>query len=244
MSDLSDHGFTSPAMDEEAMHAFRNQWQVYSKVVDHNYLFHREACAALHAELMQINRPFRFLDLACGDARTTVAALQGTHVSHYHGIDLSAPALEMARRNVQILSCPAKLEQNDFVSAMNQRLEPVDVVWIGLSLHHLQTTGKRNLMRAVRSAVGDDGLFMIYEPICREKESRVAYLERLERINHAAWAALTPEEWDIIATHVRSADLPESPEAWTQLGRDAGFSTVRELFTDANELYAVFNFQP
>ena len=244
MGDPPNHGFASPAMDEEAMHAFRNQWQVYSKVVDHNYLFHQEACAALRAELMQIDRPFRFLDLACGDARTTVAALQGTHVSRYHGIDLSAPALEMARRGVQNLSCPAELEQNDFVTAMNQRSEPVDVVWIGLSLHHLQTTGKRNLMRAVRSAVGDDGLFMIYEPICGAGESRTAYLERLERINHAAWSALTPEEWDIIATHVRSADLPESPEAWTQLGRDAGFSTVRELITDANQLYAVFSFRP
>ena len=63
----------------------------------------------LHRELVTgVNQPFRFLDLACGDARLTVAALQGTPVIHYHGIDLSAPALAMARQTVKSLACPAE----------------------------------------------------------------------------------------------------------------------------------------
>jgi hypothetical protein len=50
-------------------------------------------------------------------------------------------------------------------------------------------------MRDVRSAVGDGGLFLIYEPVCHEGESRPAYLDRFEQTNHSTWAALTPEEW-------------------------------------------------
>ena len=155
----------SPVLDERAMQTFRHQWQVYSKVVDNEYLSHQAVGAVLHRELVaEVNRPFRFLDLACGDARLTVAALQGTPVVHYHAIDLSAPALALARQTVEALTCPAELEQGDFVSAMRERPEPADVVWIGLSLHHLQTPDKKVLMREVRAAVGDGGRFLIYEP--------------------------------------------------------------------------------
>src|SRR5215467_9107822 len=139
---------TSPVMDEQAMQAFRHQWQIYSKVVDKDYLSHQAVQAVLHQELVaDVNRPFRFLDLACGDARLTVAALQGTPVIHYHGIDLSAPALAIARQTVKALACPFDLEQEDFVSAMRARRESADVVWIGLALHHLQTPDKGVLMR-------------------------------------------------------------------------------------------------
>src|SRR5215472_12329397 len=219
-----------PVMDEQAMEAFRHQWQIYSKVVDNDYLSHQAVHAVLHREFVtDVNRPFCFLDLACGDARLTVAALQGTPVTQYHGLDLSAPALAMARETVKALACPVELEQEDFVSAMRGRREAADVVWIGLSLHHLQTPDKGVLMREVRAAVGDGGRFLIYEPVCDEGESRPAYLDRFEQINHLGWAALTPKEWAIMLAHVRAADIPEPPSVWARLGRDAGFSDVCDL---------------
>jgi len=179
----------SPVLDEQAMQTFRHQWQVYSKVVDNDYLSHQAVSAVLHRELVaEVNRPFRFLDLACGDARLTVAALQGTPVIHYHGIDLSAPALALARQTVEALTCPVELEQGDFVSAMRERPEPADVVWIGLSLHHLQMPDKQVLMREVRAAIGDGGRFLIYEPVRYEGESRPAYLDRFEQTAHSTWA--------------------------------------------------------
>src|SRR6266851_1746463 len=153
----------SPLMDEQAMEAFRHQWQIYSKVVDNDYLSHH----AVHA-------------------------------------------------------CPVELEQEDFVSAMRARREPADIVWIGLALHHLQTPDKGALMREVRAAVGDGGRFLIYEPFCSEGESRPAYLDRFEQVNHSAWAALTSEEWAAMLAHVRAADFPEPASVWAQLGRDAG----------------------
>ena len=235
----------APLMDEQAMEAFRHQWQIYSKVVDNDYLSHQAVHAVLHRELVtEVNRPFRFLDLACGDARLTVAALQGTPVTQYHGIDLSAPALAMARQTVEALACPFELEPEDFVSAMRARREPADVVWIGLALHHLQTPDKGVLMREVRAAVGDGGRFLIYEPVRNEGESRPAYLDRFEQVNHSAWAALTSEEWAAMLGHVRAADFPEPSSVWAQLGRDAGFREVCELFTDPTGFYKVFCFRP
>ena len=125
----------SPVLDEQAMEAFRHQWQVYSKLVDNDYLSHQAVHAVLHRELVtDVNRPLRFLDLACGDARLAVAALQGTPVTQYHGIDLSAPALAMARQTVEALACPVELEQEDFVSAMRARREPA---WPCTTFRHL-----------------------------------------------------------------------------------------------------------
>jgi hypothetical protein len=73
---------------------FQQQWQLYCKVVANNYLFHREAYAWLHTILVnEVDRPFRFLDIACGDASATVDALKETRIAHYRGIDLCGEAL-------------------------------------------------------------------------------------------------------------------------------------------------------
>ena len=235
----------SPVVDEQAMQTFRHQWQAYSKLLDNDYLSTQAVRAVLHRELVtDVNRPFRFLDLACGDARLTVAALQETSVIHYHGIDLSAPALAMAAETVKGLACPVELEQTDFVAAMRDRPEPADVIWIGLSLHHLQTADKGVLMCEARAAVGDGGRFLIYEPTRREGEDRPAYLDRFEAAYRPVCAALTADEWASVVTHVRTADFPESPSGWADLGRAAGFADVRELFTDPGGCLTVYSFRP
>ncbi|MBX9622362.1 MAG: class I SAM-dependent methyltransferase [Gemmataceae bacterium] len=219
-------------------------WTAYRQAVDNNYFSHLEVGRELHRELSEVGRPFRFLDLACGDARTTAAALRGTAVAHYRGVDLSATALAAAREAVADLPCPAELEEADFAAGVLARRWPADVVWIGLSLHHLRTDEKGALMEGVRAAVGDDGRFLVYEPVCGEGEDRPAYFDRFEQTYHPLWPKLTAEEWTAVMTHIRAADYPESPAGWARLGRAAGFAGVRELFTDPAGMVTMFSFLP
>jgi hypothetical protein len=73
-------------------------------------------------------------------------------------------ALDLASKALEALACPVTLEHRDFVEALRNRPEPVDVAWIGLSLHHLRAPAKLTLMLEIRGVVGDRGLFLIYEP--------------------------------------------------------------------------------
>ncbi len=79
--------------DDKAALLFQEEWRTYRKLMDNNYLFHAEASHWLHKMLAEKrDKPFRFLDLACGDASSTMLALQGTSVKDYVGIDLSLQA--------------------------------------------------------------------------------------------------------------------------------------------------------
>jgi SAM-dependent methyltransferase len=173
-------------------------------------------------------------------SRMTATALKGTRIAHYHGIDLSQAALDLARRVLAELTCPVILERRDYVEALRDYTERVDVVWIGYSLHHLRASAKLALMREIRGVVGDGGVFLMCEPASPDDEDRSAWLRRYERLNQPLWTALTPEEWDAVMTHVRAADFPETSSRWHALGREAGFSEVREVFVAPDDLHRMY----
>jgi len=87
--------------DEAALEQFQKQWATYQKLVDTDALSHKEVGKLLHDTLKALPQPFAFVDIACGDAGQMKRALAGTKVSHYHGIDLSQPALELAAKNLK-----------------------------------------------------------------------------------------------------------------------------------------------
>jgi len=79
---------------------FFNAWAIYRKVLANNYMHHREiyqAVTELLAEQWE-TRPFKLLDLGCGDASFLAQALQGRAIQHYTGFDLSDPALRACCR--------------------------------------------------------------------------------------------------------------------------------------------------
>ena len=245
MVNIHHHRPAGAVVDADALALFQRQWELYRKLIDGDCLATAEAYGILHRVLAEdIGRPFRFLDLGCGDARNTVTALQGTEVAHYHGIDLAMPALALARSRVDALPCPADLEHGDYIEAMRERPEPADVVWIGLSLHHFATADKRTLMSEIRRVLSASGLFVTYEPTFRDGEDLASYIVRYEAVARRQWTALTPEDRDAVFAHVRTADIPETASTWATLGREAGFSTTEELFRDPANLFRIFRFRP
>ena len=133
-------------------------------------LSHKEVGRILHDTLKAIAEPFAFLDIACGDAGQMKKALAGTKVDHYHGIDLSEPALELAANNLEGVPFVVELDHRDFVEAIERRPEPADAAWCGLSIHHLSTDSKLELLKAIHGSTGN--ILLIYEPTLADDEDR------------------------------------------------------------------------
>lgn len=222
---------------------FLEQWQVYRKMVDNDYLFHRGAYGCLHRYLRdEVIEPFRFLEAACGDASMSVEALLGTKVSSYHGIDISRQALDIAARNLARLPCPVVLEERDFVKGLRDWRQPADVVWIGLSLHHLLGPAKAETLRDIRRIVGQGGRLLIYEDASPDGESREEWLERWDA-QEPHWPAYSRREWMMVNDHVHASDFPETDSTWHALGKKAGFAHVKTLFISPTNLLRLYLFQ-
>ena len=222
---------------------FQEEWQVYRKMVDNNYLFHREAYGALRRVLVEeMTEPFRFLDIACGDASATIGALAGTRVSQYHGIDLSEPALALAETTLRALPCRFELTRGDFVAALREGSLAADVAWIGLSLHHLKRPDKLKLMADARHVVGESGKLLVYENASPDPETRAAWMKRWDR-QRPGWTTFTPREWDVIADHVHANDHPETHLTWLTLGYEAGFGRARCLYESPTQLFRLYCFE-
>jgi len=231
-------------LDAAALAQFQQQWGTYRKLVEGDCLAQREVGAILRQTLSKVfTQPFSFLDIACGDASMMTAALDGTKVRHYHGIDLSQPALQLAAANLRDMPFAVDLDHRDFVEAMLRRPEHADAAWCSLSIHHLSANDKLRLMMAIHGAAGGNGIFLLYEPTCRVGEDRAAFLDRFQRINKPRWTVLTPPEWDQIWHHVTTCDFPETAAVWCELGREAGFAQARQIYLDPSDFFQLFRFE-
>jgi SAM-dependent methyltransferase len=230
-------------VDEAALAQFQQQWATYRKLVESDCLAHRAVGGILRETLNDVfASPFCFLDIACGDASMMTTALPGTRVRHYHGIDLSQAALDLAAANLAGSPFEVDLDHRDFVEAMMRRTEHAKAAWCSLSIHHLSTDDKLRLMKAIRGVTGAGGIFLLYEPTRRAGEDRDAFLDRFLRMNKPLWTMLTPVEWDQIWQHVSTCDFPETADVWRTLGREAGFCEARQIFADPTDFYRLFRF--
>jgi SAM-dependent methyltransferase len=227
----------------DPVHAFFSQWDIYRLCIEHNTLHHREVGGILRRELLTRAAPFSFLDLACGDADLTAAALQGTQVASYTGVDFSAPALAAAASTIAALGCPRTLQEADFTDFLRANRESFDVVYLGLSLHHLETAAKREMMNHLRRATAEGGSFYLFEPILHAGESREGYVERWAEAMDGPYDPFPPAARTALRNHVRESERPESVEEYLASAQAAGLSHGEILFTDADSFYSLFRFR-
>jgi len=221
---------------------FNKELETYRRIVAANLMFHREVYGLLRDLLVEhAPESFRFLDVACGDAAASAAMLKTSAIGGYVGIDLSEASLALAARALEGLPCPVELRCDDFAQAMANWSEPVDVIWIGMSLHHLATEGKAKLMRHARRALGGVGQFVIWEPALFEGEDRAAWLARFSLLRDK-WSAVSDEEFASMERHMLLADFPETADTWLGMGRDAGFRRAEEIFMMPNRMGRVFRY--
>lgn len=241
-------GFHHPAKNghshEEVTEMFRRHWDIYRKVLIDDYMSHKAAYAVLHKILnKEMARPFAFADLACGDAYASSRCLSDTNVAEYTGIDLSEWALELAGKELGRLTCRHRLITGNFEEFDQYLDSPPDVVWVGLSVHHLPPDEKAAFIAKVKKSLPEGGMFLIYEPTLDPGEDRSTYYVRFSEVATRIWTGMTKEELETIIDHVKKSDIPELPADWEAFGAQAGFKSVEAAYTDPTNLYTLFKYE-
>ncbi|MEO6846664.1 MAG: class I SAM-dependent methyltransferase [Chthoniobacterales bacterium] len=226
--------------DAEGVRNFFDQWHIYRKVVDLNYLHHRETAEAIGKVISKITKPFSFIDLGAGDAEGTSRVLAGSPIKSYEAVDLSSIALGYAEKNLAALDCPKKFTQANFFEYVTETRSQYDIAFIGLSFHHLQREEKRRFYAKMRRILPSGGKYLFYEPICRSGEARDVFMKRWWDETFSKWDKMTPDELQKIWAHVSENDYPEPIEVYTEMALENGFKEANVLFVTDDKFYAAF----
>jgi SAM-dependent methyltransferase len=204
---------------------FGDSWALYSAILDHNYMFHREifqnvrGVISAHCDA----HPRSLLDLGCGDARYLAAALDGLPISRYVAYDLAATALEYAGRNLASLACPIELRQGDLLEALRADDECFDILFSSFALHHLAMTQKAEFFQLAARRMSAGGLLILIDVVRDEGEDRDRYLDRYCGWASSSWTALPTAGVADVCAHIRESDFPEWPSCLRDMALTAGF---------------------
>jgi len=220
------------------------EWQVYEKLVTHDYMDHSAFFNRLQAEIVaRFERPVAILDLGCGDLSPILPMLANLSLSKYVGIDESDAALALAERRLGAFPVPGRLIKGDLLATLGKLKGPFDIILASFSLHHLADPGdKRRTLDAARQLLAADGLVALIDVFSAEAESRDQYLERW--IEHASnrYVELQAAEKELLFKHVRARDFPVSQVEFQGLGRQAGLKGFEVLLEDSARLNALVTF--
>ena len=220
------------------------EWQIYEKLLIHDYMDHRAFFNRLQAEILaRFERPVAILDLGCGDMTPVLQLLANVPVQRYVGIDESDVALALASRRLGDLHVPGRLVRGDLLASMADIGEPFDVVLASFSLHHLaDPMDKQRTLEAGRKLLTADGFFALVDVFCAESEPRESYLDRW--INHAEarYLELQNAEMKVLSDHVRARDFPVSLSVFETLGKQAGLGQFEVLLKDCEQLNCLVTF--
>lgn len=223
---------------------FVKNWSIYRKIIENDNMSHKAGYSVLKQIILdEIPGPFSFVDLACGDAHYSSKILAETNVKTYTGLDISEQALSFARDNFSGSQIEASFIRADFINFAEHIEKGADVIWVGFSVHHLDTKQKLEFMSNVREVLADGGIVMLYEPILLESEDLRHYYSRFKKTFDKYWKGLDSEESEYLLEHVRETERPETTHDWIALGKEAGFSTAERVFSERTGLYEIFKYK-
>lgn len=215
---------------------------VFDALKAHDVMGHSEVYGLLGESLTGLGRPFRLLDIGCGDCSDILGPLRRFPPSEYVGVDSSAEAIARARRNVLDAKFPWRLLQSDFRQALPRGPE-FDVIWMGLFLHHLPTEQKPEFLRRACASLDKGGMLLAHDPLLGENEDREAFITRLEAYGRSNWPFLEEDDLDVACRHWSEHGHQERFSTLRDFALEAGFADTSILWTDPDDFYGLLCFR-
>lgn len=213
------------------------QWDMYDRIVDGNWMRHRELWAAIENVVASPQDPINILDVGSGDGTMAFGGLQKHSVGGYVALDLSLDALQRIKEKPAFGTAGETFHRQvihgDFTQTIkDQPQRYFHLVICSFSLHHLSLDGKRSMLLDLNEVIASSGQFIWIDTYLGKNDSRNEFLQRLEKIMLNEWVTLTTEERREAVEHIWSSDFPESEPQMEQLMTETGFLNPRRIWSD------------
>ena len=223
---------TQPSPTPNPVEIFMKSWQVYQTIIEHNYMYHRELSDAASEALRHVKpgQPLRLLDLGCGDASMVIPLLSEARVELYTGCDLSQPALDIAKAQLQNKKIPHRLLCDDMVRITEEQADAsIDLVFSSYAIHHLNAIDKERTLREIARILSPGGCFLLIDIFREPDEDRAAYMDHYIGALRKGWHHLTEDARHLVVNHATEFDYPETPEFYATLCLKFGFAPGKRL---------------
>lgn len=220
-------------MQDNSAKIFSDNWNLYQKVVQLNYMHHADFTKAVADVFNEFNEQvIDVLDIGCGDAGFLKPVLQNHSIRSYTGYDLSAPALQIASDNLSQSSFDVDLKQGDMLELIQQETKILDVIHAGFAIHHLQDEQKLSMWEACLKRLKPGGKF-IYTDVFRQADAdRDEYLRQYFSMMDNRWIGLNIAEKELIHNHVNQYDFPSLLDRTIVQLQQVGFSLLQKTGPD------------
>lgn len=221
---------------------FSKAWSVYQTCLAINILRHRDFFSVLQGELKErMPEDGRILDLACGDSSSMVPILPvGTR---YTGVDLAAPALELATVHLTKAGISHELVEMDFRRYVAEYTgDPTfDAVVISYSIHHLESSAKQQVLNDICRILKPGGALWVIDGIRQHGDTREEWLKRLWTLmEREGKSHIQPDDLEDLRKHIWSSDFPESAPGYAGMVMRAGFERWDFLLEEGDGSLGMF----
>ena len=205
---------------------------MYQNIIQQNYMFHREISEATRAEMSVIKPESRLciLDLGCGDASMTLPMLEPDRVLTYIGCDLSQPALDIARKQLEMQKISHQLICDDMLQVASEQPDAsIDIVFSSYAIHHLNAIDKQRLIADIGRILSPGGCFVLIDIFRKPTEDRATYMRNYLGVVQETWINLSAESRDLVINHATEYDFPEHSAFYETQCSAQGFSAGQNL---------------
>lgn len=209
---------------------FTKNWNVYQKIIRHNYMFHQELETAVGELLQQhfATTPLQVLDLGCGDAALISKVLTNHDLQLYVGIDTSATVLTYAAQSFAHAPGLIELLNDGMEEAIADETRTFNFIHSSYAIHHLTLAEQTQLLAAIYDRLSSEGIFVWIDVFRLTNQPRADYLAQYLHRMKTQWAEIEAEEFALLEAHITQYDFPNELETMKTIALQKGF-TVSEL---------------
>jgi len=213
-------------MLQSAVQVFSDNWEIYKKIMQHNYMHHAEFSDRLASVFSEIKKePMQVLDIGCGDAIPVLPHLLSHNKINYTGYDLSGPALQKAAANLSSVSGTITLKEGDMLALLQAEPKQFDIIISSFAIHHLQDDEKNRLLENCYKQLKPGGKMIYTDIFIIQQPNRETYINEYIANIYSKWTLMDEKEMQPIFDHIRQFDFPSSLEKTIFFSNGFGFTS-------------------